>query len=206
MGSENFERFRKSMQIGYLEWHDGISYDLESLAGLNDDERVAAENLLLARKNQDWRDIEALDCLGTPRATASLCEALVSPSFEVRIAAATRLSLRGLLDEQRIEAMLLETLPAATLANGLTSVLRLAAAHPTVSVRRKLLWCSLHGHDDARPHAAALVHYLSGLASEPFDWKHRPFYLRFGSKDLEEREDAFLELCAAIGEDAKKVS
>jgi hypothetical protein len=204
--SADFELFLKSMQYGYMEWHEGIGYDLESLARLASDERVAAEDILLARRNQDWRDVEALDCLGSPRALASIREALKSKDFEVRIAATQKLAARCLLDEQEIESIVLKTLPAATLQNGLTSTLRLAGSHPTLAVRRELLRCALDGNDDVRVHAAALVHFIYGVSSEPFDWKFRPFYLRFGSKKKRERRQAYLELCAAIGVDPSSAS
>ena len=116
----------------------------------------------------------------------------------VRIAATTWLAKRKLLSEPQVEAVLLDTLPSATLLNGLTNTLRLAGAHPTPAVRRKLLWCTLHGNDDIRVHAAALVHFLYGVAASSFDWEFRPLYLRFGSRHLAERRQAYLELCASI--------
>jgi hypothetical protein len=51
------------MQIGYMEWHDGIGYDLEALRELSNDEIKQIETLLVARKDQDWRDVEALAAL-----------------------------------------------------------------------------------------------------------------------------------------------
>ena len=198
MTSPAFRRFLESMNIGYVEWHDGIGYDLEALVQLSPDERIAAEDILVARCDRDWRDIKALDCLGSERALAAMASVLKSKDFSVRIAATTWLAKRKLLSEAQVEAVLLDTLPSATLLNGLTNTLRLAGAHPTPAVRRKLLWCTLHGNDDIRVHAAALVHFLYGVAASSFDWEFRPLYLRFGSRHLAERRQAYLELCASI--------
>jgi hypothetical protein len=53
----------------------------------------------------------------------------------------------------------------------------------------------------AAVHFAALLLYLHGLASEPFDWEQRPFFLRFNSDDACDRRAAFVELCQKIGYD-----
>jgi len=198
-----FQRFLESMNIGYVEWHDGIGYDLEAFVQLSPDERIAAEGILVSHCDRDWRDIEALDYLGSERALAAMASVLKSKNFSVRIAAATRLAKRKLLSEAQVEAVLLDTLPSATLINGLTDTLRLAGAYPTPAVRRKLLWCTLHGNDAIRVHAAARIHFLYGVAASSFDWEFRPLYLRFGSSRLAERRQAYLELCASIHVDPK---
>jgi hypothetical protein len=40
MASNAFEKFRRSMSIGYMEWHEGIGYDLVALAALPPEELV----------------------------------------------------------------------------------------------------------------------------------------------------------------------
>ncbi len=97
MASPDFLRFHKSMHIGYEQWHDGIGYDLEALRQLAADERQLAEDILVSRKAADWRDIEALDCLGSPRALKEIEDALKCADLSVRIEAAERLARRNLL-------------------------------------------------------------------------------------------------------------
>ena len=196
--TSDYQRFLDSMNIDYMKWHDGIGYDLDALRQLSPAERHKAEGVLLARGCQDWRDVEALNELGTDRALAALWAALASHRYEVRIAAATSLAQRGQLSEGEIEVLLVKTLPEVTILNGMVSTLRLVEDHPTLAVRRTLLWCALHGHDDIRVHAAALLYHLYGKAAEPFDWAYRSFFLRFGDKNLAERTTAYQELCAAI--------
>jgi hypothetical protein len=192
MPSDDFEKFKRSMNIGYEQWHDGIGYDLEALARLNSEERARALALVAERGAKDWRDVEALAALGAlPRA------ALQSSDFQVRIRAAESLHL----SKEESETLLLATLQDATIMNGLTAVLGFAQEHDTPAVRRKLLWCALNGNDDLRVHAAALVHFFYGKAASEFDWSHRPLYLRFASKVFAERESAYRDLCAEIGVD-----
>ena len=199
MASEAFEKFRQSMSIGYAEWHDGIGYDLDAISALPPEERLRAEDMVVNRRVADWRDIEALDHFGSDRALAEMAKAMRAKSLDVRIEAAQRLARRGALKESEIEQVIVKALDEATILNGMVKTLRFATASPTPAVLGKLLWCTLHGNDDLRVHAAALVHYLHGGSSSDFDWAFRPFYLQFESKDRRVRSAAYLDLCARIG-------
>src|SRR5688572_7159352 len=89
--SPAYDRFMSSMSIGFDEWHDGIGYDLGALAELKGEERKAVEALLIARKDEGWRDAEALAALGSARATKALKAAAEGPTREVRLRAARSL-------------------------------------------------------------------------------------------------------------------
>lgn len=194
-----FAKFQESMRIGYEEWHDGIGYDMKALAALAPDELLRAEALIVARDLADWRDVEALDQIGSARALSELVRATRLPALDVAMEAVQRLVKRKLLDDAELEQLLVAALDHTTILNGMTKTLRLIEAHPTAAVRKKLLWCALHGNDDLRVHAAALVHFLYGAAKSSFDWGHRPLYLKFGAQDAAARRAAYLELCAQIG-------
>ena len=195
-------KFVESMRVTYERWHDGTGYDLEALDGLAADEKREVEDLLVSRKKPDWRDIEALDHLGTRRALAKIEGALKSTDLVTRAQAAEKLRVRHLLNDDRMEALILDALDSTTLLNGMTHVLALAKGLPTPAVRKKVLSKALEGNDDIRVHAAALAHHLYGGTSHPFDMTHRPFYLRFKSPKKTDRLLAFRELCALIGVDA----
>lgn len=199
MPISDFERFRASMDIGSMEWHDGIPYDLDALARLSGTERDEAERLILIRGLADWRDVDALDVLGTRQALEQLMAALQATRLETRVRAAEHLHLRWLVDDDELERIILTSLESATILNGQTMVLRCAAAHPTEAVRRKLLELARAGNDDIRVHAAALSHFLGGRSSSPFDMAFRPFYLRFASGEAHQRHDAYLRLCEDVG-------
>lgn len=189
------------MVIGYEEWHEGTPYDLDALAGLEPAELREVEEQLVARGAVDWRDVQALDALGTERALTTLERALSSKDLAIRLEAAERLHRRNLLEGPRFDELLVQSLAEATLLNGMTRALGLAEKHATPAVLEQLLACAQRGNDDIRCHAAALLHYLFGHAKSPFDWDKRPFYLRFVSKDRSERHAAYVELCREIGVD-----
>lgn len=191
------------MNIDYLKWHDGIGYDLEVLRKFSIDEKEKIEHVLINHGITDWRDIDALAELGSEKALAAIRSAFQSDNYEVRIRAIEHLLEKKAVSEQEIEAVLVETIPLVSLLNGQTFTLRLAEKYPTLSIKRMLLWCSLNGNDDIRVHAAALVCYLYGVATSSFDWKFRPFFLRFGDKDLSNRMLAYNELCDRIRVDPK---
>jgi hypothetical protein len=205
MASPAFDKFKQSMQIGYEQWHEGIGYDMEALAALSPEELRLAEELVVARQLADWRDIEALDQIGSERALTELAKALHLPNLDVSIEAARRLAQRGLLNEVEIEQIIVQALDRTSILNGMAKLLRFAEEHPTAAVRKKLLHSALHGNDDLRVHAAALVHFLYGASASSFDWAHRPLYLKFAAKTRRLRRAAYRELCAQIGVDPESV-
>jgi hypothetical protein len=188
MVTPEYQRFLESMKIGYVEWHDGIGYDLEALAGMTQEERGSVETLLIARLagEADWRDVEALYALGTPGAAACLRVAARHRNPEVRNRAL------AILAEDRPEAAAeLEDDIVRAVERGL---LDLAESHPTPRVKRALLDCARLAEPTTRVHAAAMLMYLCGKADEPFDWDQRPFFLRFASEDNQELRAAWTEL------------
>lgn len=70
--SPALERFLQSMKIGHTEWHDGTGYDLKALRELSGEEVKQVENVLVSRKDWDWRDVEALAAVNTPWAIEAL--------------------------------------------------------------------------------------------------------------------------------------
>lgn len=201
MANSELQRFLQSMQIGYAEWHDGLGYDLDALDRMSAEERQQVEDVLLARGAHDWRDVAALDHLGSERALSAVGDSMRSTNIDTSVEAVTRLAKRGLLTEAGVETFLLQALPRASVLNGLTKLLDFAQKHASDTVKRTLLWCALHGNDELRVSAGALAHYLYGGSSSPFDWSHRPLYLRLGSKNRDIRKSAYLELCRSVGAD-----
>jgi hypothetical protein len=65
-----------------------------------------------------------------------------------------------------------------------------------------LLRGAVHREGEVAVHFAALLFYLHGKSKEPFDWEHRPFFLRFHTDNPEERKAVFQELCTILGVDA----
>jgi hypothetical protein len=205
--SAAYERFMASTDIGYDEWHDGIGYDLEALTQLEGAERDEVERWLVARANEDWRDVEALAALGSSAAKRAVRETLRTGTVEQRLAAARHMpddedsAADGPSKTDDVEAAIIAGLEAGDLSQGLTHALTLAEEHPTPPVLDALFRCALRGSSVARVHAAALLGYLHGNAKEAFDWDRRPFWLEFGVEDLAAVEAAFRKLCEECGVD-----
>jgi hypothetical protein len=201
--SDAYTRFLSSMQIDYEKWHDGVGYDLDALAQIHGEEQRRVEAMLIERMEAtpDWRDIEALKAIGTPTAKQTIRKALKSHAPEVRLHAAGQLEDAG--ESVDIEQHIIDGLQQDMTTGAASKALDLAAEHPTPRIRKALLDAALDGKDSTlRVNAAALAMYLASKAKEPFDWDHRPFFLRFGEEDRDARFAAWKEL-AAICDDAE---
>ena len=188
-----FLRFVESMNIGHEEWREGIGYDVQALAGMTPEERATVETTLIAHlaDRGDWRDVEALAALGTPGAKAAVSLAAKHRNSEVR-----NYALKTLAKAEPPGASEREEAIVHAVERG---ALDLAESNPTPRVKRALLDCARLADPVTRVNAAALLLYLCGKADEPFDWSHRPFFLRFGSEDTQELRVAWTELRERTG-------
>jgi len=203
-GSAAWQRFIASMQIDYDRWHDGEPYDLDALAALTGEERDKAETLLIARKDMDWRDADALDRLGSAAALAALEDSRQGPNRAVRLRASEHLFARGRLTN--LDDVLIEGIARATFGEGLQESLWLAAKHPSPAVVRALAESALCRREEGAVHAVALLYFLHGLAAEQFDTAHQDYFLKFRTTlHGPERRALFDELCARIGIDGSMI-
>jgi hypothetical protein len=199
-GESFLRRFERSLVIDQEKWRDGIGYDLDALRAASAKERDAIESLLLARGARDWRDVEALAALDTPRSRKVLAEALKKGSAEVRLAVARHApSVGG--DADRIRS-LVHALETANLYGGLSQAIDQAAELHPPAVVDALLRGARERDGEAAVHFAALLFFIHGKSKEPFDWAHRPFFLRFAVPPGAERDAAFRDLCETIGAEA----
>ncbi|HEX2932480.1 MAG TPA: hypothetical protein VHV54_22320 [Candidatus Binatia bacterium] len=190
--SAAFGRFLKSLTIGLEEWREGTGYDLSALGEMTPDERAAIERKLIEHLADpgDWRDVEALAALATPTALAAVEKARKHPDSEVREHAIEHVLEKNPQDP-KIEADVVRAVKKGNI--------ELAEQCPTPRVKRALLDCARTADATTRVNAAALLMYLCGQAAEPFDWKQRPFFLRFGEEDPKERRAALKELREKTG-------
>lgn len=190
-------RFQDSMVMNYEKWHDGIGYDLKGLSAMSAAEKQSAEAVLVGHGVHDWRDIEALACLDSPRARAVIRVAIDHANPEVR-SAVTRFAPHLIAEPVRI-ASLVRGLESADLFGGLTQTLEeVAGFHPPLVVAA-LLRGALNRSGEVAVHFAAMLCFIQGQARQPFDLEQRPFFLRFNTAVRGEREAVFTELCERIG-------
>lgn len=196
MASAARDRFLASMQIGYDEWHDGVPYDLATLAEMTAAERGEIEALLLRRTDRHWRDIEALQTLATPAAIGALRGELRNADPGTRLWAAR--ALRALGEKPDIDEEIVAALEGCGFGEGFAPALSTAAEAPSDAIKRALLRGALLAQDDRGIHFAALLYFIHGKTDCEFDWDRRPFFLRFGPGDPDDRRKAFAELCAEL--------
>lgn len=195
-GADAVSRFRASMVIDRDRWRDGIGYDVGVLDEASDEERSAIERILLARGVRDWRDVEALAALDTPRARAALVVASADGTDEVRVAV-TRHAPELVSDDRRTQT-LVDALERADMHGGLSQAIDEAAEYHPPAVVDALLRGLLARDGTAAVNFAGLLLYIHGKAAEPFDWNRRPFLLRFQTDDAAERRAAYRALCREI--------
>jgi hypothetical protein len=200
--SAHMRKFLNSMIIDYEKWHDGIGYDLDALKAMSQSEVQAVEQVLIDHQPRDWRDIEALAQIDSPAAKKAVETALRSHDPKVRLEALRHVAEK--VDNKERERLMIEAIETRDLYDGLSDVIdELPDFHPPGAIEA-LFRGSLKRDGEAAVHFAALLMYLHGKAAEPFDWNHRPFFLRFNTTDRGEREAAFRELCAIVGVDPEK--
>ncbi len=196
------ERFRRSMEIDYEKWHDGIGYDLSVIDTATQEERQFIEDILIRRNARDWRDIEALAKLDTPMARQALEGALRSSEAEIRVAVLSHAP--HLVSDAVRTRVLIFALESGSFFGGLTAALSQVQDFHPPEIIDTLFRGALEKTGDGPAHFAAMLMFLHGKAQEPFEWEQRPLFLRFNTPVREDRETAFLELCAKIGEPADR--
>jgi hypothetical protein len=196
------QRFEESMGIDYEKWHDGIGYDIDAIRLASPTERKAIEKMLIQHNPWDWRDIEALAQIDTKNARDTMKNAIKDTNPAVRIAV-TRFAPNLVTNSERTQSIV-NALQNAGIYSGLSQTLDdLEEYHPP-EVKKALLNGLLNREGDVAVLFAAMLFYLYGKAKEPFDMKQRPFFLRFNTKNKDERVKAFIELCSQLNINSKE--
>jgi len=190
------DRFRASMRIDYEKWHDGIGYDLDIIRNATPQELAEIEGILVGRPVSDWRDVEALAAIDSPRARNLLFKTLRHPDHQVRTAVADYAP--HLVSDDERTASLVAALEHAELYEGLSQALdQVESFHPPRII--DALFRGLLKRDGGTAvHFAAMLTFLHGKASTAFDWDQRPFFLQFHTENGADRRRRFLELCERI--------
>jgi hypothetical protein len=187
------DRFIRSMIIDYEKWHDGIGYDLEALEQASPDERSAIENVLVSSKGRDWRDIEALAELDTPRSRREIRDAFGTADIQVQLAVISY-APDIVNDGEKVE-VIVKSLREGKILGGLSHALDLVEEFHPPEVVEELFRGVQEREGEVAVNFAAMLLFIHGKAQDPFDWSKRPFLLRFNTKDPKERSEVFLELC-----------
>ena len=193
------QRFVQSMEIDYDKWREGESYDLALLESASDGERVSIQQILIQHSPRNWRDIEALAAINSPRGRAAIMESFSNADTETRMA--VHRYAPELLTQQLRTDSIVRALSGSTMFFGLSKALdEVEDFHPPAIIQ-ELLRGLMKRDGETACHFAAMLYFLNGKSSSKFDWDYRPFFLRFNTDDLNEREKVVRELCEVIGVD-----
>jgi hypothetical protein len=190
-------RFLASMQLDYERWKEGAGYDLALIEQATPEERAEIETTLVMRGVRDWRDVEALAALDTPPARAVLRETLAHGSREHAVAVLQH-APHLLTDDERTQ-ILVAALEETSFFQGLTQTLSEVERFHPPAVIDALLRGVLGREGEVAVHFVAMLLFIRGQASSPFDWDQRSYCLRFNTPAGAQREALFRQLCARIG-------
>lgn len=191
MPSDAFQRFIASTKLDVYAWKDGTPYDLAALDEMTGGERMAVEAELCAKHQLDWRDVEALERIGTAGALARVKLAGGTQTDGGGAAAFAREADAGWTAE--LETRLIAKLERSrSMEQSLDVLLGVAEAHPTPHVRAELFRLALEGHEDVRYSCGAFLLYLAGHAGDWYglDGENRPHLLDLLHGDTSERKAA----------------
>jgi hypothetical protein len=190
------QRFKKSMEIDYEKWHDGIGYDIDALRLASQTERKAIEQMVINHSPRDWRDIEALAEIDTESARETIKKAIEDPNPDVRVAV-TRFAPNLVTNNERSQSII-KALQHAELFNGLSQVLDDVEEYHPMEVKEALIAGLLNREGEVAVLFAGMLFYIYGKTEEPFDMEQRPFFLQFNSENKEQRVQAFRDLCKQL--------
>ena len=180
------------MNIDYDAWKEGTPYDTAALAEITSDERDALTDELCAKSSLDWRDVEALRALSTPKALQRVGIAAERQTDGGGIEAFFDEVERGWTPE--LEARFIEKLERVQSVTGAPDRLyEIADAHHTPAVMEQLLRnARIHSDPTVRYSMGAFLLELTGHAHSryTFDENIRPHLLNLNSADYKEYKAA----------------
>ena len=190
------QRFKTSMNIGFEEWHDGIGYNIPAIRLASQEELDEIEKILINHRPRDWRDIEALAEINTKRSRETIKDVIKDQNPVLRIAV-IRFTPDLITDNERTQSIIY-ALQNTEIFSGFSNLLEEVEIYHPKKVKEALIKGLLNRTGDVAVHFAAMLFYLYGKAKEPFDWKQRPFFLRFNTENRKKRVKVFRKLCQKL--------
>lgn len=183
--SPSYQRFKRSMMINYDSWRDGTPYDVDALADVTERERDLLTDELCEKGSLDWRDVEALRALATPKALERLSKAADAQTDSGGIEAFMDEVAQGWSPE--IEARFIDKLERVqSMTGALDRLYDIAEAHPTPAAIAQLLRnARIHSDPVVRYSMGAFLAELTGHADSrhTMDEAIRPHLLNLNSAD-----------------------
>lgn len=173
------------MMLDYDAWRDGEPYDIAALADVAPEERDLLTDELCEKGSLDWRDVEALRALATPKALKRVGVAAEKQTDGGGIEAFFDEVAQGW--SPAIEARFVEKLERVqSMTGALDRLYDIAEAHPTAAVMAQLLRnARIHSDPVVRYSMGAFLVELTGHADtrHTMDEAIRPHLLNLNSAD-----------------------
>lgn len=152
--SPAYTRFKRSMMLDYDAWRDGEPYDIAALEEVTEEERGLLTDEICEKGSLDWRDVEALRALATPKALKRIGKAADTQTDGGGIEAFMDEVAQGWTPD--LETRFIEKLERVqSMTGALDRLYDIAEAHPTPAVMAQLL-------RNARIHSDPVVRYSMG--------------------------------------------
>ncbi|MEQ1809962.1 MAG: hypothetical protein ABL889_08550 [Terricaulis sp.] len=178
--------------IDYDAWREGTPYDIAALSEITDEERDVLTEELCEKSSLDWRDVEALRTLATPKALKRVSVAADKQTDGGGIEAFFDEVAQGWTPE--IEARFIEKLERVqSMTGALDRLYEIAQAHPTPAVMEQLLRnARIHSDPTVRYSMGGFLLELTGHVDTryTFDTNIRPHLLNLNSADYAEYKAA----------------
>ncbi len=176
MSATPYSRFLASMSMDLDRWRDGCGHDLAALAEATGAEREAIESLLLSRPTEDWRDVEALARLDSPRARDRLLALTRGAHREMALAVIDHAP--HLVDEaeaaRQIAAAFDDAESAASVARAITLAERI---HPPIIIIEAMLRRIQRSDPPTAYELIAALLTIHGRIESRWDLNARPLIL-----------------------------
>ena len=206
--SDAYARFKKSMMIDYDAWREGTPYDVAALSEVTGEERELLTEELCDKSSLDWRDVEALRALATPKALMRVGVAAEKQTDGGGIEAFFDEVAEGWTPE--IEGRFIEKLERVqSMTGALDRLYEIAEAHPTPVVMEQLLRnARIHSDPTVRYSMAAFLLELTGHTDTryTFDAEIRPNLLNLNSADYAEYKAAVAWLSEKVANPRRNAS
>lgn len=198
--SDAYTRFKRSMMLDYDAWKEGTPYDVPALAEVTAEERELLTDEICEKGSLDWRDVEALRALATPKALKRVGAAAERQVDGGGIEAFMDEVACGWSDE--IETRFIEKLErVASMTGALDRLYEIAEAHQTPAVMAQLLRnARIHSDPTVRYSMGAFLLEITGHTDTryTFDADIRPHLLNLNSADYKEYKAAVAWLEAKV--------
>lgn len=184
--SPAYTRFKQSMIIDYEKWREGEPYDITALSEVTSEERDLLTDEICERTTLDWRDVEALHALGTPKALKRVGKA-AQRQHDGGGAEALLTEIEGGGWSDAIEQRVVEMLENMESMTGASDRLySICENHQTPAIMKQLMRnARIQSDPTMRYSSGAFLLYLTGHVDSHyvFDEEHRPHLLDLNSDD-----------------------